>query len=124
MPTLVAVAIASAAGGISRYGLGKLIAESSTSAFPWETFAINSSGSLLVGFLFSLFEETAISPSVRAALLIGFLGSYTTFSTLSLESYRLLEDGAVGLALANLAGNLASGLVCVYAGVVLGRVLT
>ncbi len=124
MSTLIAVAVASAAGGLSRYGLGKLIAESSTGAFPWETFAINISGSLAIGFLFVLFEETSVSPALRTAILIGFLGSYTTFSTLSLESYRLLEDGAYALALINLAGSIATGLVAVYAGIVLARTLT
>lgn len=124
MPTLIAVAVASAAGGLSRYGLGRLIAESSSSAFPWETFAINISGSFTIGLLYALFEETAISPTLRAAILIGFLGSYTTFSTLSLESFRLLEDGAYGLAFANLAGSIAAGLFAVYAGIVLARALT
>jgi CrcB protein len=124
LSTLIAVALASAAGGLSRYGLGKLIAESSTSAFPWETFTINISGSFVIGFLFILFEETSVSPVLRTAILIGFLGSYTTFSTLSLESFRLLEDGAVALALVNLVGSIATGLVAVYAGIVLARTLT
>ena len=123
MPTLLAIAIASAAGGLSRYGLGRLIAEANTSAFPWETFAINASGSLVIGFLFALFERSAVSPVLRAALLVGFLGSYTTFSTLSLESFRLLEDGAYGLAIANMLGSIAIGLLSVYAGVVLGRAI-
>jgi CrcB protein len=124
LPTLIAVTLASAAGGLSRYGLGKLIAETSMSAFPWETFAINISGSFIIGFLFVLFEETSVSPLMRSAILIGFLGSYTTFSTLSLESYRLLEDGAYALAMANLAGSIATGLFAVYAGIVLARTLT
>jgi CrcB protein len=123
LPTLVAVTVASAAGGLSRYGLGRVLAERSAGAFPWETFAINISGSFLIGLLFVLFERTALAPALRTAILIGFLGSYTTFSTLSLESYRLLEDGAYGLAMANLAGSLAAGLLAVYAGMVLGRSL-
>ena len=58
---------------------------------------------------------------LRAALTIGLLGAYTTFSTLSYETYRLFEDGAVGLALANVLGSAAVGLVAVYLGVVAGR---
>ena len=60
---------------------------------------------------------------MRSTLAIGFLGAYTTFSTLSLETYRLLEDGAVWLALANALGSLAAGLLAVAAGIALGRAL-
>jgi CrcB protein len=72
--------------------------------------------------LFTVFTERfGVAPWLRAATMIGFLGSYTTFSTWTLESYRLLEDGAYGLALANLFGSLAVGLGATYAGVVVGR---
>ena len=55
--------------------------------------------------------------------MIGFVGAYTTFSTLMLESWRLLEDGATGLALANLIGSVVLGMVAVFVGIGLGRVL-
>lgn len=54
---------------------------------------------------------------------VGFVGAYTTFSTLAFETYRLLEDGALGLALANVFGSMAAGLLAVYLGVVAGRAL-
>ena len=57
------------------------------------------------------------------AVTIGFLGAYTTFSTLTYETYRLLEDGAVALATANILGSAAAGLCAVYLGVVAGRAL-
>jgi fluoride exporter len=85
---------------------------------------VNVTGSLLLGFAFTvLSERTAVQPWVRSSITIGFLGAYTTFSTLSFESYRMLEDGAIGLALANALGSLAAGLLAVYAGVVLGRMV-
>jgi len=65
----------------------------------------------------------SVDPWLRSALTIGFLGAYTTFSTLSLETYRLFSDGAVGLALANSLGSLGAGLAAVYLGVITGRVL-
>ena len=68
-------------------------------------------------------EQLTTATWVRAALTIGFLGAYTTFSTLSYETYRLVEDGAIWLAAANGAGSLAAGLVAVYLGVVLGRLV-
>ena len=66
--------------------------------FPWGTFVVNISGALVLGFLITLMtEQLTISPWLRSALTIGFLGAYTTFSTLQYETYRLLEDGAVYL---------------------------
>jgi CrcB protein len=55
--------------------------------------------------------------------MIGFIGAYTTFSTLMLESWRLIEDGAVGLALANVVGSAVLGLSAIFIGLALGRVL-
>jgi CrcB protein len=85
---------------------------------------VNISGAFLLGLLFVLLtERVTVDPWIRSSLTIGFLGAYTTFSTLSFESYRLLEDGAVGLALANALGSVAAGLVAVYLGVVAGRAI-
>ncbi len=122
MPIPVAIALAGALGGLARYGVDGLIARRAPGAFPWGTFVINVSGSFLLGALFTLFtERVSVDAWVRSGLTIGLLGAYTTFSTLSLETYRLLEDGATGLALANALGSLSAGLVAVYGGVVLGR---
>lgn len=123
MRTLFAVATASALGGLARYLLGGLLARAGT-GFPWETLLINATGSFALGFLFTPFAEVAATPVwLRAGLLIGFLGSYTTFSTFALESFRLIEDGAYAFALANLLGSLVAGLAAVYAGIVLARTI-
>jgi fluoride exporter len=124
MPIPLAVALAGALGALARYGLDGLIARRAPGAFPWGTFAINVSGSLLLGLLFTVFtERLSVDAWIRSGVTIGFLGAYTTFSTLSLETYRLLEDRAVGLAAANALGSLAAGLLAVYAGTVVGRAL-
>ena len=124
MPTVLAVAIAGAAGALARYGLDGLISRRAPTSFPWGTFAINVSGSFLLGLLFVVMTERfRPDPWLRSAVTIGFLGAYTTFSTLSLETYRLAEDGAYGLALANVLGSVATGLAALYAGVVLGRAI-
>ncbi len=68
-----------------------------------------------------LTERTALSPALRTSVTIGFLGAYTTFSTLALETFRLVEDGALGAAALNALGSLAVGLVAVWLGVSLGR---
>jgi CrcB protein len=111
-------------GALSRYGLDGLIARRTSGAFPWGTFVINVSASFLLGLAFTLLTERyRVDPWLRSGITIGFLGAYTTFSTLSLETYRLLEDGAYGLAFANAAGSFAAGLLALYVGVVLGRVV-
>jgi CrcB protein len=88
------VALGSAVGGVVRYLLGGWIQQRAGTAFPIQTLLINVTGSLLLGFLqrYAL-ESAAISPEVRTMLTIGFCGGYTTFSTFSFETLRMLEDG-------------------------------
>jgi CrcB protein len=122
MPVALSIALFGAVGALARYGLDGVISRRAPASFPWGTLAINVTGSLVIGFLFTLLtERLRVDPWLRSALTIGFLGSYTTFSTLSLETYRLLEDRAYGLAAANAVGSLALGLLAVYVGVVVGR---
>lgn len=124
MRTVVAIAIAGAAGALARYGLEGFVSRRSPGAFPWGTFVVNVSGAFALGFLFTLMtEQLTTAPWLRGAVTIGFLGAFTTFSTFSLETYRLAEDGALGLAAANALGSLAAGLGAVYLGVVAGRAL-
>ena len=66
-------------------------------------------------------ERLALPAEIRGALMIGFLGAYTTFSTLAAESWRMIEDGAWLYASANLAGFVVAGVLAVAAGVALGR---
>ena len=123
MPVIL-VALGGAAGAVTRYVVDGFIAERVTSAFPWGTLVINLSGSALLGVLFALaIEKGVLPPSVRAPLMIGFLGAYTTFSTLMLESWRLVEDGALGLAFANVAGSAVLGLGAMLVGLTIGRAL-
>ena len=124
MRIVLGIAIAGALGAVARYELEGAIGRRSPSAFPWGTFIINVSGAFVLGLLFTvLTEHLTVAPWLRVALTVGFLGAYTTFSTFSLETYRLIVDGAIGLALANAVGSVAAGLVAVYGGVVLGRLL-
>lgn len=112
-------------GGLSRYALGNWIQSAAGTAFPWNTLAINVSGSLMLTLIYGLLDSSAAgSPEWRAFLGIGFLGGYTTFSTFSYETVRQLQDGdweraavyilaSVGLSLAAavLGFRLASGLL-------------
>jgi CrcB protein len=122
--TIVAIAIAGALGALARYGVDGFVSRRLLAAFPWGTFVVNITGAFVLGLLMTLMtEQLTTAPWLRSALTIGLLGAYTTFSTLSYETYRLLEDGAVGLAAANMFGSMAAGLFAVYLGVVAGRAL-
>lgn len=121
--TVAGIAIAGAAGALVRYGVGLLIGRPSGS-FPWATLFVNVSGSLILGFLVALFDDRLVpDPALRAALTVGFLGAYTTFSTFSLEVFRLLQDGAAGTALAYVLASVLAGLGAVYLGWTVGRAL-
>jgi fluoride exporter len=122
--TVVAIAVAGAVGTLARYGLDGFVSRRHRSAFPWGTFVVNVSGAFVLGLVFTLATERwGLAPWLRSALTIGFLGAYTTFSTLSLDTYRLAADRALGLAAANMLGSCAAGLAAVYFGIVLARAL-
>ena len=123
MPVLL-IGLGGFAGAIARYLVDGAIADRTGGAFPWGTLVVNVSGSFVLGLLFALSTDRAILPAeIRGPLLIGFIGAYTTFSTYMLESWRLVETGAVGLALVNIFGSVAIGLVAVVAGLAVGRLL-
>jgi len=85
---------------------------------------VNITASFLLGVVFTITTERAvIDASTRFALTTGFIGSYSTFSTLMLESARLVEEGSYAIALVNALGSLVAGMVAVGAGIVLGRAL-
>lgn len=121
---LLLIGLGGFAGAVSRYLVDGFVADRTGGGFPWGTLAVNASGTFVLGLLFAMTAERAILPAdVRGPLMIGYLGAYTTFSTYLLESWRLVEGGAIGLALVNLAGSIAIGLVAVIAGLVIGRTI-
>jgi CrcB protein len=122
--TLVFIAAGGAAGAISRYLLQGWVQDLSGGRFPWGTFVVNISGSFLLGVIFALSVDRAVlAPEVRVPLMIGFIGSYTTFSTLMLESWRLVEEGDYLFMLGNLLGSAVVGMAAVVAGLAIGRLL-
>ncbi len=111
-------------GAIARYLIDGWVVERTGAVFPWGTLVVNVSGAFVLGLLFALSVERGVLPAeIRAPVLIGFIGAYTTFSTLALESWRLIEDGSYLLGAANLAGSMVIGIVAVVAGLMAGRAL-
>jgi fluoride exporter len=121
MRTVLAVALAGALGALARWGIGAWFGHRFPT-FPWGTMVINVSGSFILGVMFAVLVERNVgSTTLRLALMTGLLGAYTTFSTFSLETFRLFEDGATGSALANIGFSVILGLLAVWLGVVAGR---
>ncbi|MCL5961974.1 MAG: fluoride efflux transporter CrcB [Chloroflexi bacterium] len=89
---------------------------------PIGTFFVNISGSFILGLFMTLSEERFLWPTeYRLLIAIGFLGSYTTFSTLSFETMKLLEVGDFWRASLNIGGSLAAGLTAVFLGAAAAR---
>jgi len=124
MNQALAIAGGGAVGALLRYWVSNGIYMLAGRGFPYGTLAVNVLGSLLMGFLYIwLLERTPGGETVRAFLLIGLLGAFTTFSTFSMETLNLLESGELVRAILNM---LLSVILCVAAaaaGVMVARQL-
>lgn len=118
---LVLLAIGAVLGAFSRYFLGAWL---NTADFPIGTMVINVTGCLAIGFFATLVtEKIAVDANMRIAIQIGFLGSYTTFSSFGYETLRLAESGLTARAVLNFLGNNGLGLAAVWLGMVAARAL-
>jgi CrcB protein len=115
----MAFLVAAGLGATARYLLDGWVQDRTGGAFPWGTFAVNVSGCLLLGVLVGLGLHHDLSGTVRAVAGTGGLGAYTTFSTFTFETVRLVEDGAVDAAVRNAAASLVVGLAAASAGLAL-----
>jgi fluoride exporter len=121
---LLAIAGGGALGAVLRFGMSSTIYRILGREFPYGTLAVNVLGSLLMGFLFVvLVERLAMSAEWRAALLIGMLGAFTTFSTFSFETLALFENGELLKAVANIVLSVFLCLAATWLGLSLGRQL-
>ncbi len=104
----VAFVVAAAVGAPLRYAVDGLVSDRVEGAFPWGTFAINASGSLLLGLLTGLALYHAFPKTPKVILGTGFCGAYTTFSTFTFETVRLVEEGAIDEAFRNALATLVT----------------
>ncbi len=109
----LAFIVAGAVGAPLRYLVDGAISDRTEAGFPLGTFVVNATGTLLLGFLTGLALYHAFPATPKVVLGSGFCGAYTTFSTFSFETVRLLEESATGAAVRNLAGTV---IVCAAAG--------
>lgn len=116
MSALLAVASGGAAGAVARYLATGWVQDLTGGFFPWGTFVVNAVGSLFLGFSLVWLQSTLASAEMRQLVTIGFLGSFTTFSTFSYETLALLRDGAWWRAGGYALGSVALGLAAVVLG--------
>ncbi|MBI1910498.1 MAG: CrcB family protein [Deltaproteobacteria bacterium] len=118
------LAIAGVGGTLLRYFLSGFVQRAYGGVFPWGTFAVNMAGCLLFGLVWTLAEERLIiSGELRAIILIGFMGAFTTFSSFVFESAQLMRDSQWVLAAGNIALQNITGIIFLAIGMALGRLL-
>jgi CrcB protein len=116
--TTVWVALAGAAGAVTRYRIGVAVGVRS---FPWATLAINLTGCFALAVILTGPGSERWSPTTTAALAVGFLGAYTTFSTFGYETMTMLRTDRVAAALAYVLASVLGGIVAAAAGYVVAR---
>jgi CrcB protein len=116
MTTIFSIALGGACGALARYGAGLLVRHLVDAPFPWATWTVNLVGCFLIGASLPLLSALPFGDQSRIFLVVGFLGSFTTFSTYSLDTLSLATNGHAVLALANAAGSVVAGLLCVWLG--------
>ena len=120
---LLLIALGGAAGTLARYGTGALLrGPSERGGFPYGTLAVNLLGCFVIGYLQGLFADRwLVREEYRVAVLVGFLGGYTTFSTFGWETTAMLHDGQWVRASANLLASNVLGVLLVMVGYSLAR---
>jgi len=118
------IGLAGAAGAVLRYLVHQATVLTLGAGFPYGTLIVNVLGSFLIGILFVMFwERSAGGDMLRLALMVGLLGSFTTFSAFSLDTWILLQHGAPLKAALNVLANLATCLAATWVGIVMARMI-
>jgi CrcB protein len=109
-------------GSLARYLVASAVANRIGSRFPWGTLVVNITGSFLIGLLMTLLTERwQPHPNWRLALVVGFLGGYTTFSSFEWETFAVVRDGGFWIGVANVVGSVLFGYAAVWIGSILAR---
>lgn len=119
---ILSIAIGGAFGAVARYLINVSPLNAVFDKFPLPTFVINVTGSFLIGFLMILFaDKYSSNENLRMAIIVGFLGAFTTFSTFEMEMFGLVREKQLVTAFVYLALSILVGFIGVVAGVSLGQ---
>ena len=125
MVKFLIISLGAVLGANTRYWVADWAAQRFGASFPYGTLIINLSGSLILGLFMAVFTSGRflIDPNWRLLVAVGFLGSYTTFSTYTLESFNLMQSGQVWMGFLNLFGSSLLGGLAASIGMMLGRMI-
>jgi len=122
MKQMLAIAIGASCGAVCRWWVVLLMQRWFGVGYPWATLMVNAVGSFVLGFLVIWFlDKTHLSDLIRLLVTVGFLGSFTTFSTFSVETVRLVEQGSVWIGLMHTVGSVAICISMAWLGMLLAR---
>jgi fluoride exporter len=118
------VAVGGAMGSVLRYWVSGSIADRLGTRFPYGTFAVNCTGSFLIGLVITLISQRAnVNPHWRYLIGVGFIGGYTTFSAFEYETFQSMQDGKMLVASLNVILSVAVGFLCIWLGVAAARAM-
>ncbi len=118
----ISIAAGGAVGALLRFWTSNVVHALLGRGFPYGTLSVNVIGSLAMGFMYVMFlERMAVAPEVRAALLVGLLGAFTTFSTFSIETLNLIEQADYTKALLNIVISVVGCVIAAWIGLKIGR---
>ena len=119
------IALGGSLGSLARYWVGVTVASRMGTRFPYGTFVINMTACVIIGFVLAfLGQHTELNPAWRFLIPIGFVGAYSTFSTFEWELFTNLQFGAFLVAVSYLVSSIVLGLLAVWCGVLLARVIS
>jgi fluoride exporter len=121
--TVLLVVLGAVIGAPLRYLTDRTVQTRHDSVFPWGTFAVNVSGSCLLGFLYAGVRAGGVPSTVMTLLGTGFCGALTTYSTFSFETMRLLQSGSRFYALANVVASIIAGLGAAFLGAAIAQAI-